>query len=178
MGTSSHSDAAPVGRIRATILESSFMTRHLLRGTAVGLAAFILGCGGGEKAAPAESTQAAAAPEAAPATPTDQTPDPGGKIDTVTMITDATGNYFKPKDLTVHQGDVIRYVLGVGVHNATFLADSNPGATGLPGVGPLLQLPGQTYDVKVTFKPGRYYFQCDAHAALGMRGHVTVEAKP
>jgi plastocyanin len=152
------------------------MTRHLFRGTALGLAAFALACGGGESAPAADSAAAPPVAEAAPSTPTEQTPDAGGKIDSVTMITDGTGNYFKPKDLTVHRGDVIRFVLGVGVHNATFLADSNAGAAGLPPVGPLLQLPGQTYDVKLNVKPGRYYFQCDAHAALGMQGHVTVQA--
>lgn len=39
----------------------------------------------------------------------------------------------------------------------------------------MLQLAGQTYDVKVTFPKGKYYFQCDPHAALGMRGHLEVE---
>jgi plastocyanin len=27
----------------------------------------------------------------------------------------------------------------------------------------------------VTFAPGSYYFQCDPHAALGMKGRVKVE---
>jgi plastocyanin len=39
----------------------------------------------------------------------------------------------------------------------------------------LLQLPGQTFDLPVNLEPGTYYFQCDAHAALGMKGHVTVK---
>jgi plastocyanin len=158
--------------------EIQVMTRYLLRGTALGLAAFALACGGGDQATPADTATSGGAAEAAAAGPSEQTPDAGEKIDSVAMITDATGNYFKPKELTVHQGDVLRFVLGIGVHNATFLADSNPGATGLPAAGPLLQLPGQTYDVKVTFKPGHYYFQCDAHAALGMQGHITVQPKP
>jgi plastocyanin len=179
MRTSSGRRAGRVVRTAVNIQsEIRFMTRYLLRGSALGLAALALACGGGEQSPPADSATNGAAAEAAPAAPSEQTPDAGGKVDSIAMITDATGNYFKPKELTVHQGDVLRFVLGVGVHNATFLADSNPGATGLPAAGPLLQLPGQTYDVKVTFKPGHYYFQCDAHAALGMRGHVTVEAKP
>ena len=153
------------------------MTRNVFLGASIGLAAFIVACGG-EKAAPVDSTQATAA-VAAPSSPTEQTPDVGGKIDSIDMITDATGNYFKPKDLTVNPGDVLRFTLGIGVHNANFLADSNPGAVGLPTEpGPLLQLPGQTYDVKVNFKPGTYYYQCDAHAALGMTGHIKVVAKP
>jgi plastocyanin len=39
----------------------------------------------------------------------------------------------------------------------------------------MLQLPGQTVDIPVTFEKGKYYFQCDPHAALGMRGHLEVE---
>jgi plastocyanin len=39
----------------------------------------------------------------------------------------------------------------------------------------MLQLPGQTYDVPVNFEPGTYYFQCDPHSALGMKGHLKVE---
>ncbi|HEU4989863.1 MAG TPA: plastocyanin/azurin family copper-binding protein [Gemmatimonadaceae bacterium] len=153
------------------------MSRNVLTAVALATATFALACGKGEQAQPAESTQAAAAPASAPAASGAQTPDAGGVIDTVMMITDGTGNYFKPKDFTVHQGDVIRYTLGVGVHNVSFPADSNKGAQGLPGPSELLQLPGQTYDVKVNFNPGTYYYQCDAHAALGMVGHIKVEAK-
>ncbi|MFL5576746.1 MAG: plastocyanin/azurin family copper-binding protein [Gemmatimonadaceae bacterium] len=40
----------------------------------------------------------------------------------------------------------------------------------------MLQLPGQTIDVKVNWAPGTHYFQCDPHAALGMVGHVKVES--
>jgi len=29
--------------------------------------------------------------------------------------------------------------------------------------------------VKVSFPKGKYYFQCDPHAALGMFGHLEVE---
>lgn len=91
--------------------------------------------------------------------------------------TDGAGNYFKPNEIEAHQGDVVRYVLKVGVHNVHFLPDSNAIKTGLPAASELLQLPGQTYDVPVTMQPGRYYFQCDPHAALGMKGHLKVEGK-
>lgn len=103
------------------------------------------------------------------------TPDPGGKVITVEMETDAQGNnVFRPAEFEARRGDVIRYTLVSGVHNVHFVADSNPGVTGLPPASELLQLPGQTYDVKVGWDPGRYYFQCDPHALLGMIGYVTV----
>jgi plastocyanin len=139
----------------------------------------LLACTGDKGAAGGES--ATATGDAAASTGTaggEQTPDAGGKVVTVKMITDGTSNRFEPATLEVHQGDVIRYTLESGVHNVHFLADSNPGRQGFPATpSDYLQLPGQTYDVKVTWAEGKYYFQCDPHAALGMVGHVEVEDK-
>ena len=133
-------------------------------------------CGGGDKQpAPEAATTTPSVESAAPAGP--QTPDPGGKIITVLLITDETGNYFKPKEIEAHQGDVVRYTVGMGVHNVDFLADSNAGKSGLPKMSDMLQLPGQTFDVKVNLAPGKYYFQCTPHAALGMHGHLEVAKK-
>jgi plastocyanin len=100
---------------------------------------------------------------------------PTGRVVTVGMVSDASGNFFKPADFEVHRGDVIRFTITVGVHNVNFLPDSNPGKKNLPKASDLLQLPGQTYDFAVDLEPGTYYYQCDAHAALGMKGHLKVE---
>jgi plastocyanin len=100
---------------------------------------------------------------------------PTGKVITVEMYTDAEGNYFKPKEIEAHRGDIVRFVLKSGVHNVHFVADSNPGKTGLPRMSDFLQLPGQEFDVLVSMAPGKYYFQCDPHALLGMIGHLEVE---
>jgi plastocyanin len=100
---------------------------------------------------------------------------PTGRIITIEMITDEKGNYYKPSKIEAHRGDVLRFVLKTGVHNVHFLADSNPGKTGLPKASELLQLPGQDLDIPVTFAAGHYYFQCDPHAALGMIGRLEVE---
>lgn len=152
------------------------MKRNIVMVATVGVVASVLACGRGETSQMADTMQMAA-PTAAAAPAGPQTPDAGGKIDTVGMYTDANGNYYKPKDFTVHQGDVIRFLLETGVHNVSFPADSNKAATGLPAASEYLQLPGQTYDVKVNFKPGTYFYQCDAHALLGMVGNIKVEAK-
>lgn len=104
-------------------------------------------------------------------------PAAGGKVVEITMTSDDKGNYFTPNDPEANPGDVLRFKLTLGVHNVNFLADSNPGKTGLPPVSGLLQLPAQTHDIAVSFAPGTYYFQCDPHAALGMRGHLKVVAK-
>jgi plastocyanin len=140
----------------------------------VGIAMTAVACGGGREGADGvDSAQPSAAAESSAGT--DSVPDPGGKVILVEMETDAAGvNKFEPADFQAKRGDVVRYVLISGVHNAHFLPDSNPGKAGLPAAGPLLQLPHQAYHVKVTWAPGTYYYQCDPHALLGMKGHVTV----
>ena len=50
----------------------------------------------------------------------------------VDLTTDGTGSYFKPAEVHVKSGDVVRFNLKVGVHNIHFLADSNAGRTGYP----------------------------------------------
>lgn len=103
------------------------------------------------------------------------TPDAGGKIITVEMETQSDGsNVYEPANIEAKRGDVIRYMLVTGVHNANFVADSNAGKSKLPAATQLLQLPGQTHDVKVDLEPGTYYFHCDPHALLGMKGQLTV----
>jgi plastocyanin len=94
----------------------------------------------------------------------------------VQMLTDDQGNNrFDPSEVEAHRGDVIRFTLKTGVHNVNFLPDSNMVKTGLPAASAFLQLPGQTIDLKVTLPAGKYYFQCDPHAALGMKGRLEVE---
>ncbi len=126
----------------------------------------------GEKAAdpamrPGEEAPAAASQAAQPA--------PTGTVIEIKAITDDAGNRFEPREVEAKPGDVLRVVLVSGVHNLHFLPDSNPGKTGLPGPSEMLQLPGQTIDVPVSFGPGEYFFQCDPHAALGMTGKLEVE---
>ena len=138
------------------------------------VAAVAISCSKGENAATTDTAQTAA-PVAPAVAGGPATPAPGRKVIVVELVTDEKGNYFNPSEIEAHQGDVIRYTLKIGVHNVHFLADSNSIKTGLPPVSDMLQLPGQTYDVPVNFAEGKYYFQCDPHAALGMKGHLEVE---
>ena len=93
----------------------------------------------------------------------------------VEMHSDANGNYYKPNEIEAHRGDVIRFVLKSGVHNVNFFPDSNSIKTGLPAPSEMLQLPDQTHDFVVNLQKGDYYFHCDPHAALGMKGELEVE---
>lgn len=160
------------------------MSRSFIRSLSLGLGSFAVAsavaCGGDKPSSAAQSAAPAApvatAATASPFSASPLVPDPGGKIITVELYSDAVGNYFKPAEVHAKAGDVIRYTLKVGVHNVHFLADSNAGRSGYPSsASDLLQLPGQTLDLAVRLPKGAYYFQCDPHAALGMKGHLVVD---
>lgn len=123
----------------------------------------------GDKGATPDLPPAEGAPAATPSV------EPTGDVVEVKAITDDQGNRFEPSEVEVDPGDVLRIVLVSGVHNISFPPDQNQGATGLPGPSDMLQLPGQTLDIPITFGPGDYVFQCDPHAALGMTGKLEVE---
>jgi len=150
--------------------------RNSFRVSVLALLVAAAACGGGEQKA-ADSMASMPMPSAAGAPSGDIAPQPGGKVIEITMHTDDKGNYFEPNEVTANPGDVLRYKLVIGVHNVHFLPDSNPGVANLPPMSPFLQLPGQTHDVAVNFGEGTFYFQCDPHAALGMKGHVKVVKK-
>lgn len=132
----------------------------------------IAACSKGEKTPAADSAQIGASSASGTQAPA---PAPGGKTIVIEAVTDEKGNYFSPNKVEAHRGDLLRFTLKVGVHNVHFLPDSNSIKTGLPPASELLQLPGQTADILVNFKKGHYYFQCDPHAALGMKGYLEVE---
>jgi plastocyanin len=141
-------------------------TRWLLVSTALAL-----GACGGKDAAPPQATDDEAPPAGVPAAGSTGT----GTVIEVKAITDDQGNRFEPNEVEAKPGDVLRIVLVTGVHNLSFPPDKNPGAQGLPGPSDMLQLPGQTLDLPISFGPGEYAFQCDPHAALGMTGKLKVE---
>ena len=134
----------------------------------LGATLLVVACGKDQKAGgSADSGKPRASEEAHTATT--------GRTIVVEAYSDAQGNYFKPAEIEAHEGDIVRFTLKAGVHNIHFLADSNAGKAGLPPASDMLQLPDQTYDLPVTFAKGTYYFQCDPHAALGMKGHLKVD---
>ena len=97
------------------------------------------------------------------------------KVIRVQLVKDAKDRmYFSPSEISAHAGDTLRFVEVRGKHNVDFVADSNHSASNLPSVTALLEKPGETVDVVVRMAPGRYFFQCDPHAMLGMTGRLTV----
>lgn len=145
----------------------SSTVRHVARAAAICLAIVTVACG--------KDTRSAGNGASAVAEPKPAAPAATGRVIVVEAYSDANGNYFKPAEVVAKKGDIVRFTLKMGVHNVDFLPDSNSGKAGLPKASDMLQLPGQTFDVLVSWDAGKYYFQCDPHALLGMRGYVTVE---
>ena len=154
--------------------------RYIQTTSIIMAAALVLAACSSKEKSSADSPAASPTPAASAAAGFGEnlTPDAGGKVIDVQLMTDDQGNNkFVPNDINANPGDVIRFALKTGVHNVDFFPDSNTVKTGLPAASALLQLPGQTADLKVSLAAGKYYFQCDPHAALGMKGRLEVEAK-
>ena len=131
----------------------------------------------GTAAAPA--APAAGAATAAPAT---------GTTHEVKMIGDATGYKFDPANTTVKQGDAVKFIMtSGGPHNVTFQnvtdaaakaqLDANmPGAKMGELTGPMVMAPNEAYVVSFAKVPaGKYDFICTPHAAMNMKGSITVQ---
>lgn len=162
--------------------------RNLRKLPLLALIAFAAACGGGDAGGENKSgdTQAAtppatetAAPAGGSATTPPAAPAGQGTVHEVRMVTTQGGasGEFQPAEITVKQGDIIRYINdGGAAHNANFqTAQGNPAGATLPAATPLLVTPNQTADVQVTMGPGTYNYQCDPHVATGMVGKVIVQ---
>jgi plastocyanin len=122
-------------------------------------------------------------PAAAPAAPTagaPVTPDAGGQVHEVKMVTVQGGasGEFQPKTITVKKGDVIRWTMadGSAVHNVSFTsAQGNPAGFTPPADSPMYTQAGQSYEIKVDWNPGTYNYVCVPHSMMGMTGSVTVQ---
>jgi plastocyanin len=143
--------------------------------------AFAAACGGGDE--PAETggdavATEAAAPATTPAAGAEAAPAGQGTVHEVKMVTTQNGasGVFEPANLTVKKGDVIRFTTdGMAPHNANFTPAENAGAATLPPATQYLTAAGQTADMTIDMDPGTYTYQCDPHAATGMKGTVTVQ---
>lgn len=157
----------------------------------VGLLVLAAACGGGDDAgeAPATDTTTAAAATptvdmGTPATPAPTagapvTPDAGGQVHEVRMVTTQNGasGVFEPAQITVKRGDVIRWVMADGQvpHNVSFsMAQNQPAGFTAPADSPFLTQQGQSYELKIDWSAGTYNYVCMPHMATGMNGSVTV----
>jgi len=155
------------------------------------LIALTAACGGGEQQAPAAETAPAASgtptvempaetTPAAPAAGAAVTPDPGGQVHEVRMVSTQGGasGVFEPATLTVKKGDVVRWVMADGtvMHNVSFTsAQGNPAGVTLPADSPYLTQAGQSYEAKIDAPAGTYHYVCVPHQGMGMTGTITVQ---
>ncbi len=133
-------------------------------------------------AAPATTPGAAPAAGAATAAPSI------GKTVEVKMIGDAQGYRFDPANVTIKAGDAVKWVMvSGGPHNVAFQnvtdaaasaqLDANmPGQKMGPLSGPMVMQPNEAYTVSFAkIPPGKYDYICTPHAALNMKGSITVQ---
>jgi plastocyanin len=161
----------------------------------------LVACAGGEKQ-PADTTHVAVDTSAATTTTTTTTGGAAtttggavaaapitGKTITVNMVGDAKGYRFEPANITVKQGDGIKFVtVSGGPHNvafdpATIPADVRPQLDANMGTDKMGELSsalktnaGESVTVSfANIKPGSYPFHCTPHLALNMKGTITVQ---
>lgn len=177
-------------------------------GIALLTSAAILGACGGEKQPAADTSAAATATTPAATTPSTDTAatasTPGaattpaagavaaapatGQTHEVKMTGDATGYKFDPANITVKQGDAIKFIMVSGApHNVQFPNVTNAAAkaqldANMPGQklgelnGPMIMAPNEAYVISFANVPaGKYDYVCTPHLAMNMRGVITVQ---
>jgi plastocyanin len=157
-------------------------------------------CAGGEKK-PADTTHVAVDTSSTTTTTTGSSTTTGatagavtmapitGKTQTVNMVGDAKGYRFEPANVSIKQGDGIKFVVvSGGPHNVAFDAatippdmksqlDANMGTDKMAELSSNMKMnPGESVTVSFgNIKPGQYPFHCVPHLALNMKGVITVK---
>lgn len=162
-------------------------------GIAIVSSAIVLGaCSGGENTADtaATATPAVTDTSAAPAatTPTGTMAPITGVTHEVKMVGDEKGYRFEPADITIKQGDGIKWVMvSGGPHNVAFDPATIPAdvksqlSANMPNQqgelsSPLFMNPDEAYTISfANVKPGSYPYHCTPHLAMGMKGTITVQ---
>jgi plastocyanin len=112
-----------------------------------------------------------------------------GKTHEVKMIGDAKGYRFEPANVTVKQGDGIKFINVIGgPHNvafdpATIPADVRPQLDANMGTDKMGELssnmkmnPNEAITISfANIKPGQYPYHCVPHLAMNMKGVITVQ---
>jgi plastocyanin len=166
---------------------------------AVGAIALVA-CAGGEKQ-PSDTTHVAvdtSASSASTTTNTTSAPGTGGAVamapitgttHEVKMVGDAKGYRFEPANITVKQGDGIKFVVASGgPHNVAFdpatipadvkaQLDANMGTDKMGELSSNMKMnAGDAVTVSfANIKPGQYPYHCVPHLALNMKGVITVQ---
>jgi plastocyanin len=160
-------------------------------------AVILTACGGGDTADAGATSGATAG--AATTTPPAGQPGAGGaaaggaqpatgQTHTVRMVGDAQGYRFEPANITVKQGDAVKWVMvSGGPHNVAFDANGIPAGAQTqlsanmpnqqgPLSSPMMMNANEEYTVSFAGVPaGAYNYICTPHLAMNMKGVVTVQ---
>ena len=159
------------------------------------VASALVACGGGEKAADSAAattdsagTAAAPAPTTTTAAGTATAAPATGTIHEVKMVGDDKGYRFEPAELTVKQGDGVKFVMvSGGPHNVAFEEPAIPAGSSAqlsanienaaaPLTSQMLVNPNEVINVSFANVPaGSYSYNCVPHLAMGMKGKITVQ---
>ena len=109
-----------------------------------------------------------------------------GKTVEVKMIGDGSTYKFDPANVTIKAGDGIKWIMvSGGPHNVAFI--DTPAAAqaqlsaNMPNqmkemTSPMMMTANETYTTSLANVPaGTYNYHCEPHAAMGMKGSVTVQ---
>ena len=161
-------------------------------GLALAASALVLGaCGGGDTAdttdTSAMAAPAAGAPAAAPAGAGTAAP-VTGQVHEIRMVGDAQGFRFEPNNITIAQGDGVKFIMVSGApHNVAFLnvpdaaraqLDANIPASEKQGELATRYYTNPNEEVTISFAnipAGKYDFTCVPHQPMGMNGAITVQ---
>jgi plastocyanin len=90
---------------------------------------------------------------------------------TIKMGTDSGLLAFDPANVTVKQGDTVKFINNkLPPHNIVFSGDA------VPSHKALMLAPGESYDVSFDgISAGTYDYYCEPHRGAGMVGKITVE---
>jgi len=153
----------------------------------------IVACAGGDKKTETTTTTTDTAAAAATTTSTATTAGSTaamapitGKTYEIKMIGDGTTYKFDPAETTLKQGDGVKFIMVTGgPHNVAFIdtpaAAQSQLSANMPNqmkelTSPMMMTPNETYTVSFANVPaGVYNFHCEPHAAMGMKGKITVQ---
>ena len=147
-----------------------------------GASAGAMAPGASTSAAPSTATGAPGTTAAVPAAPIT------GTVHDVKMLGDAQGYRFDPANITIKQGDGVKWTVVSGQpHDVAFDPSQIPAdvhaqlSANMPDQmgdlqGKMLTAPNETYTISFAkIKPGTYNYHCTPHQALGMKGTITVQ---
>lgn len=146
-------------------------------------------CGGGSESQPAAETTPAATAEATPAAGAAEAAPATGTVHEIKMIGDDKGYRFEPADITIKQGDAIKFVAVSGFpHNVAFHPEGLTDAVKAQlnanlGTARMADLSSQMYVAAnegftmsfANIPAGKYEYNCTPHLAMNMKGVITVQ---